>query len=47
MRLIKFTTDAGPMPCVGLIDGQTVVPLASGVRGGFDGAPRRPCGEDD
>ena len=30
MRLIKFTTDSDSTPQVGLIDGEQVVPLASG-----------------
>ena len=30
MRLIKFTTDSDSTPQVGLMDGEQVVPLASG-----------------
>ena len=31
MRLIKFTTESDSTPQVGLIDGEQVVPLASGT----------------
>ena len=31
MRLLKFSTPADPTPRVGLIDGEHVIPLASGA----------------